>query len=84
MAVAVLGRVLALPADDRDLLLDTLTAWYETGGNVSRTADRLYCHRNTVRYRLNRLSTLAGRPLTEPYAAAEIAIALQAHRLHSS
>jgi PucR C-terminal helix-turn-helix domain/GGDEF-like domain len=84
MAAAVLGRVLALPAHDRDLLLDTLTAWYETGGNINRTADRLYCHRNTVRYRLNRLSTLTGRPLTEPYAAAETAIALQAYRLHGS
>jgi hypothetical protein len=82
MAAAVLGRVLALPAHDRDLLLETLTTWYETGGNVNHTADRLYCHRNTVRYRLNRLSTLTGRLLAEPYAAAEIAIALQAYRLH--
>jgi DNA-binding PucR family transcriptional regulator len=84
MAAAVLGRVLALPAHDRDLLLDTLAAWYETGGNVNRSADRLYCHRNTVRYRLNRLSALTGRPPTEPYAAAETAIALQAYRLHGS
>jgi DNA-binding PucR family transcriptional regulator len=82
MAAAVLGRVLALPAHDRDLLLETLTTWYETGGNVNHTADRLYCHRNTVRYRLNRLSTLTGRLLAEPYAAAEIAIALQAYRPH--
>jgi hypothetical protein len=34
--------------------------------------------------RLNRLSALTGRPLTEPYAAAETAIALQAHRLHGA
>jgi sugar diacid utilization regulator len=84
MAAAVLGRVLALLAPDRDLLLDTPTVWFETGGNVSRTADRFYCHRNTVRYRLNRLSTLTARPLTEPYAAAETAIALQAYRPHGS
>lgn len=82
IATIVLGRVLALPAGDRDVLLATLTAWYEAGGNVNRTAERLYCHRNTIRHRLNRLAALTGRSLTEPYGIAETAAALQAYRLH--
>lgn len=81
IAAAVLGRVLALAPADRDALLQTLTAWYEAGGNINQAAARLYCHRNTIRHRLNRLAALTGRPLTEPYGAAETAVALQAYRL---
>ena len=35
-------------------LRETLTAYLRCGGSVARTAEALYVHRNTVRYRLRR------------------------------
>jgi DNA-binding PucR family transcriptional regulator len=60
LARDVLGAVLELPADDRVTLLDTLQAWFDNAGSAERAAERLYCHPNTVRYRLRRLHELTG------------------------
>jgi len=74
---AVLGPVLDLPADDRAATLDTLTAWYAARGSTSATAQRLFLHRNSVRYRLRRFEELTGRDLTDPADAAEVYVALE-------
>jgi hypothetical protein len=84
MALSVLGKLLALPADDQRLLLETLEIWCEARGNVNRTAGLLYCHRNTVRHRLARLEALTGRSLAEPRGIAEVLVAVRAYRLHMS
>ncbi len=45
-------------------LLRTLTAYLlDCGGSVSRTAQPLYVHPNTIKYRLRRLTDLLGRPV---------------------
>ncbi|WP_210429833.1 PucR family transcriptional regulator [Streptomyces physcomitrii] len=80
IATAVLGRVLAVEPAERARLLGTLEHWYAAGGSVPRAAKRLYCHPNTVRYRLRRLQELTGRSLQDPRVAAELAVALQALR----
>jgi DNA-binding PucR family transcriptional regulator len=41
----------------------------------------LFCHPNTVRYRLRRVEELTGRSVDAPRAAAELAVALQALRV---
>lgn len=60
-----LGPVLDLPETERDVLLTTLAATLEAGGSPSRAASALYCHRNTVMYRLARIETLSGRRLAD-------------------
>lgn len=45
-------------------LLATLTAVLESGLSVAEAADRLYVHKNTVRYRLRRIEKLTGRRIT--------------------
>lgn len=80
IARAVLGPVLDLPHDDRGTLLRTLREWFATAGSAAETARRLYCHPNTIRYRLRRLEELTGRSLHAPGALAELSIALQALR----
>ncbi|WP_218609351.1 CdaR family transcriptional regulator [Pseudonocardia sp. KRD291] len=75
---AVFGAVLELPADDRTTLLDTAHAWFAHGGSADRAAAALYCHANTVRYRLRRLHELTGRSFTEPRDVAELSAALHA------
>nr|WP_246283694.1 helix-turn-helix domain-containing protein [Nocardioides perillae] len=75
-----LGRVLALPAPERDLLLDTLEAWVAAAGSAGAAASALHCHRNTVLNRVRRLEALLGQELSGP-APVELALALRAHRL---
>ncbi|MFC7221222.1 PucR family transcriptional regulator [Streptomyces polyrhachis] len=74
----VLGAVLDLPAEDRTTLLETLQAWYDHQGSAEHAAERLFCHANTVRYRLRRIHELTGRSLARPYDVAELAAALRA------
>jgi DNA-binding PucR family transcriptional regulator len=44
----------------------------------------LYCHPNTVRYRLRRLQEMTGRSLSEPRSVAELAAAAYALSLGSA
>jgi hypothetical protein len=81
LARTVLGGVLELPAPDRSILLSTLQAWFDAGGSAAETGKRIYCHPNTVRYRLRRLQERTGRSLDDPRAVAELLAALDALRL---
>ena len=60
-----LGAVLDQQDAERDVLLTTLAATLEAGGSPSRAASVLYCHRNTVMYRLARIETLSGRRIAD-------------------
>ncbi|MER6780809.1 MULTISPECIES: helix-turn-helix domain-containing protein [unclassified Streptomyces] len=71
----VLGPVLALPAEDRRVLLTTLGTWLTCQGSTTYAAQRLYCHRNTVSNRLRRLERLTGRTLSDPAHVVELALA---------
>ncbi|GAA4905768.1 helix-turn-helix domain-containing protein [Actinomycetospora succinea] len=62
---AALGDLLDLPAAERGTLLATLRAVLDADGSPSHAATALYCHRNTVMYRLARLETLTGRRLAD-------------------
>ncbi|KIF70334.1 PucR family transcriptional regulator [Streptomyces sp. AcH 505] len=86
LGAALAGRVLGpldrLDPADRDLLVETLTAWLDSDGSARRAAARLYCHRNTVLNRLRRFEQLTGRSLARPTDAVEVSLALVAGRLH--
>ncbi|MGW0496623.1 PucR family transcriptional regulator [Streptomyces sp. NPDC003007] len=77
----VLGPLLRLEPSDRDVLLDTLVAWFACEGSAQRAGERLYCHRNTVLNRLRRCEQLIGRSLARPHDVVEISLALTARRL---
>ncbi len=76
---AVLGGLLA--AQDGDVLLQTLEEWFAADGSTVQTGRRLHCHRNTVLYRLARITELTGRMPSRPAEAAELHAALRATRL---
>jgi DNA-binding PucR family transcriptional regulator len=76
----VLGGLDALPAEERGLLLDTLETWLTNGGSAAKTAQRMFCHPNTVRHRLRRIEERTGRSLTDPLDTSEICVALQTER----
>ncbi|MFF7723583.1 PucR family transcriptional regulator [Streptomyces luteogriseus] len=77
----VLGPLLRLEPADRDVLLDTLVAWFACEGSAQRAGERLYCHRNTVLNRLRRCEQLIGRSLARPHDVVEIGLALTARRV---
>ncbi|MDS2174111.1 helix-turn-helix domain-containing protein [Nesterenkonia sp. CL21] len=79
-ARSVLGGILRLGADRRELLLETLDVWVEAGGSAGRAADILYCHPNTIRKRLKRIEKVTERSLTHPSDVAELVAAGRAWR----
>ncbi|MGW6377654.1 PucR family transcriptional regulator [Rhodococcus sp. NPDC055112] len=80
LRAVVLGPVLRLPPVERDLLLDTVTAWLDAGGSAAGAATTLFCHRNTVLNRLRRIEDLTARSITDPRAMIELALAVEAAR----
>ncbi|WP_156738069.1 PucR family transcriptional regulator [Mycobacterium scrofulaceum] len=80
VVTTTLGPVLELPTERREPLLTTVDTWLQRGQSVSATADELHCHRNTINYRLRRFAELTGRPLTDNFWLAQVAVALQAAR----
>ncbi|MER6767860.1 helix-turn-helix domain-containing protein, partial [Amycolatopsis sp. NPDC000746] len=80
----VFGAVLELPAEERDVLLETLDAYFAHGGSSERAGQVLHCHANTVRYRLRRIRELTDRTLTDPRDLAELVTAMQALRVDSA
>ncbi|WP_406458370.1 helix-turn-helix domain-containing protein [Streptomyces sp. NBC_00876] len=80
MAFSLLGPVLAAP--DRKDLMETLTAWLDSAtGSTTEIAEILYCHRNTVRNRLDRVSRLTGRSLLRPADVAALYAGVRALEL---
>jgi hypothetical protein len=78
---SVLTGVLVLPPAERQVLLDTLVAWFAGHGSAKEAADRLIVHPNTVRYRLRRVQELTKRNLSDPVDVGELYVALEAVRL---
>ncbi len=69
-------------ADRNSRLRHTLRAYYACGGSVSKTAETLFLHRNSVRYRLDRVRALLGADIDHPEIAAVLlaAFAVSKHQ----
>jgi hypothetical protein len=76
----ILGPLLDINPDERDMLLSTLAAFFTFQGSMSEAAKHLYCHPNTVRHRLRRIERQTGRSLQDPRSSAELLVALEALR----
>ncbi|GHE81992.1 hypothetical protein GCM10014715_42070 [Streptomyces spiralis] len=50
-------------------MVETLSRYFDCGGNYDETADSLAVHRSTLRYRLQRIRDISGHDL----AAADVA-----------
>lgn len=62
-------------------LVETLSSYIESNGNLSETACRLYAHRHTVRYRLKRIAELAGLDITRFEDAVQLYLAVKASQI---
>ncbi|MFE5195791.1 PucR family transcriptional regulator [Streptomyces sp. NPDC057651] len=72
----VLREVGGLCGTDKNLaqLRDTVLAYFSNSHNVEATAEQLFVHKNTVRYRLTRAEKILGHPLTDRTAKVELAL----------
>ena len=73
-----LGRVLVQPPAQRKALLSTLRALLDHNGSPTHAASVLYCHRNTVIYRLRQLEELTGKRLADARDRLVLGLALLA------
>ena len=76
----ILGPLLDINPDERDMLLDTLAAFFAFRGSAIEAGKHLYCHPNTVRHRLRRIEELTGRSLSRPRDLAELCLAFEVDR----
>jgi hypothetical protein len=73
-----IGPLLSQPEAQRDTLLETLEALLRHDGSPTHAAADLFCHRNTVIYRLKQIETLTGRRLADPRDKMLLSLALAA------
>ena len=65
-------------------LLDTLNAYFANNGNMARTAHILNIHRNTLVYRLSRISEIIELDMDDPNVRLNLHLALKVQRMIAS
>jgi PucR C-terminal helix-turn-helix domain/GGDEF-like domain len=69
-----------LSDQERDILFETFQAWVDNDGSMRTVGELLFCHPNTVRYRLHRIEQRTGRSLSKPRDVAELCLAFEVQR----
>jgi hypothetical protein len=69
-----------LSEEEREILFETFRAWRDHDGSMRTVGEMLFCHPNTVRYRMHRIEQRTGRSLTRPRDVAELCLAFEVHR----
>ena len=78
---STIGNLLQYEERQRADLLLTLEAFFQCHGNHTQTAEMLSVHRNTLFYRMNRISEITGLDLNRPDVRLAVHLALKIHRL---
>jgi purine catabolism regulator len=78
-----LGQLLDYDREQNAELLQTLLTYFQCSGNLARTAETLHVHRNTLLYRLTRISQICGVDLEDPEIRLCLWISVKFHPLFS-
>ncbi len=62
-------------------MVRTLSAYFEHNGNISKTAESLFIHRNTLLYRLERIASILDLDLENPENRLAIQLALRIQQM---
>jgi purine catabolism regulator len=73
----ILGPLLAYDRDKKGRLVSTLKAFVQSNFNCHQTAQRLFIHLNTLKYRLQRIRDVSGLDLDDPEERLNICIAIK-------
>jgi sugar diacid utilization regulator len=76
-----LGALLNYDTQRHAELVPTLAAYLGSGGNSANTATALSVHRNTLRYRLQRVREISGHDLNDPDTVFNLQLALRVWRM---
>ncbi|MFJ4604051.1 PucR family transcriptional regulator [Streptomyces griseoluteus] len=60
-----LGRLIDYDSRHHAAMVETLSRYFDCGGNYDETADSLAIHRSTLRYRLQRIREIGGHDLAD-------------------
>lgn len=80
VADLVLGAFEDMMSEEKHVLFDTFRTWVYNDGSIANAAAQLYCHPNTVRYRLHRIEERTGRSLSVPRELAELCLAFEIYQ----
>lgn len=78
LVAETIGPLLHQPAQQSEMLLDTLAALLAHDGSPTHAAEALFCHRNTVIYRMKQIESLTGRSMQRPQDKLELTLGLLA------
>jgi purine catabolism regulatory family protein/PucR-like helix-turn-helix protein/diguanylate cyclase with GGDEF domain len=78
---SILGPIETSEGHYGDELMRSLEAFIECNGQWERAAQRLYCHRHTLRYRIRKVEELTGRDLANARDRIEFWLALRGREL---
>ncbi|MCB0036358.1 MAG: helix-turn-helix domain-containing protein, partial [Anaerolineales bacterium] len=77
----VIGPLAEYDKRHRSNLVNTIAAYFAHHGNISQTAESLFIHRNTLLYRLDRISELTGHDLNQSDMRLSLHLALKLWQL---
>lgn len=75
-----LGRIVSFDKESDGELFSTLRAYVEQSGDLQSVSDKIHVHKNTVRYRINKVRELLGME-DDPTFFEQIAIAVRIYEL---
>ena len=76
-----LGALLDYEREQHGELLQTLEAFFDCNGNLARTSEAIHVHRNTLLYRLSRISQICHVDLDNTETRLSLWLAIKLHRL---
>ena len=72
----ILSPVILYEEKAHTQLMETIWAYFECDCNLQKTAEKLFSHKNTVKYRLQRVEQLTGRSFASRFQSQELYNAL--------
>ena len=78
-----LEKLLTFDQENKSYLTETLYTYLEESGNITQSAKRLFIHRNTLLYRIDKIETLLSVDLSKAEDSRPIELALILYYLHN-
>lgn len=76
----ILGKLSSYDAQNNSQFLDTLEIYLRNNGNLTATAEALFIHKNTLKYRLNRIKKILGIDFDQPNPGFTVQLAFKIKR----
>jgi purine catabolism regulator len=73
----IIGPLVEYDEGHRSSLVQTIDAYFNYRGTISQTSERLFVHRNTLLYRLERIQEVTGQNLENPDERLALHLALK-------